>query len=377
LLSNHLSLANMINDRLTELLSRKLAGEATDTEVQELQQWLQSHPGDQYFAEILHTYWRHHRSSQPLQDHTPDQHFAHILEMATEQPALQHEQEFARPGILRRILRVAAAAAIIGAIAGTIWMLIPAKQHDVIAAQPKINEVVAGRGIRSKMVLPDGTQVWLNSDSKLQYSTSFSGDTREVELEGEAFFDVVKDPAHPFIVHTSAIDIKVLGTAFNVKSYSQDKTIETTLIHGLIEVTNKTKPELPKIILKPKEKLVFNKFAGMESGSADMADLNKKTGTAAAAIAITALPPHIADTSLVETSWVYNRLIFEGDTFREVAVKMERWFNTRIHFRNEKVANYRLSGSFDKESVEEALQALQYIAQFQYKINNNEVEITD
>jgi ferric-dicitrate binding protein FerR (iron transport regulator) len=369
----------MMNDRLTELLSRKLAGEATDAEMQELQQWLQLHPGDQYFAELLHTYWHHHRSSRPLQDHTPDQHFAHILEMATLQPESQPEQEFARPGILRRILKIAAAAAIAGAIAGTVWALIPKKQHDVIAAQPKVNEVVAGRGIRSKMVLPDGTQVWLNSDSKLQYSASFSDSTREVELEGEAFFDVVKDPAHPFIVHTSAIDIKVLGTAFNVKSYSQDKTIETTLIHGLIEVTNRTKPELPKIILKPKEKLVFNKFAGAEPTGADMADLNTGTGTgtAAAAIAITALPPHIADTSRVETSWVYNRLIFEGDTFQEVAVKMERWFNTRIHFRNEKIANYRLSGSFDKESVEEALQALQYIAPFQYKINNNEVEITD
>ncbi|MCG2616120.1 FecR domain-containing protein [Terrimonas sp. NA20] len=363
----------MMNDRLTELLSRNLAGEATDAEVQELQQWLQLHPGDQYFAEILHTYWQHHRAVQPLQDHTPDQHFAHILEMATGQP----EQEFARPGILRRMFRIAAAAAIVAAIAGTVWALIPRKQHDVIAAQPKVNEVVAGRGIRSKMVLPDGTQVWLNSDSKLQYSAGFSDSTREVELEGEAFFDVVKDPAHPFIVHTSAIDIKVLGTAFNVKSYSQDKTIETTLIHGLIEVTNKTKPELPKIILKPKEKLVFNKFAGAESAGADRADLTVRTGTAAAAIAITALPAHIADTSLVETSWVYNRLIFEGDTFQDVAVKMERWFNTRIHFRNEKVSKYRLSGSFDKESVEEALQALQYIAPFQYKINNNEVEITD
>ena len=365
-----------MNDRLTELLSRNLAGEATDAEMQELQYLLQSRPGDQYFAEILHTYWHHHRSSQPLQDHTPDQHFAHILEMATEQSGQQPEQEFARPGILRRILKITAAAAMAAAIAGTVWALIPKKQTDVIAVQPKINEVVAGRGIRSKMVLPDGTQVWLNSDSKLQYSAGFSDSTREVELEGEAFFDVVKDPAHPFIVHTSAIDIKVLGTAFNVKSYAQDKTIETTLIHGLIEVTNKTKPELPKIILKPKEKLVFNKFAGMEAKGADIADLQTKTGIAAA-IAITALPQHIADTALIETSWIYNRLIFEGDTFREVAVKMERWFNTRIQFKNEKIANYRLSGSFDKESVEEALQALQYIAPFQYKINNNEVEITD
>jgi transmembrane sensor len=362
----------MINDRLTELLSRKLSGEATPAEMQELQHWLQSNPGDQYFAEILHTYW-HHRSDQYLQDHTPDQHFAHILEMASEQR--QAVPSFAKPGILRRIGRIAAAAAIAGAIAGTVWAMIPSSKTADPIAELKKNEVVAGRGIRSRMVLPDGTQVWLNSDSKLQYAEDFRGATREVVLEGEAFFDVVKDPAHPFIVHTSAIDIRVLGTAFNVKSYPQEKTIEATLIHGLIEVINKNKPEAPKIILRPKEKLVFNKFAG--GADEELVKEDAKPEEKVVNIAITALPVNVADTSLIETSWVYNRLVFEGDTFREVALKMERWFNVKIDFKNEKVASYRLQGSFEHEDIAQALQALKYIAPFNYKINNNEVEITD
>lgn len=365
----------MNNDRLTELLSRKLSGEATAAELQELQRWLQSNPGDQYFTEILLTYW-HHRPDQHVSlDHAPDQHFAHILEMAAEEPVPGR-----KPALLRRIGKFAAAAVLLTAVAGGVWVLMPKKMNRVLSADSKRNEVVAGKGIRSKMVLPDGTQVWLNSDSKLQYAESFSGTTREVSLEGEAFFDVVKDAKRPFIVHTSAIDIKVLGTSFNVKSYPQEKTIEATLIHGMIEVINKNKPLAPKIILRPKEKLVFNKLAEeineLPAGN-QRENIRKDTSNKIMAIAITALPPNVADSALTETSWVYNRLLFEGDSFREVAVKMERWFNIKINFKNEKVANYRLSGSFDRETIDEALQALKYIAPFNYKINNNEVDITD
>jgi ferric-dicitrate binding protein FerR (iron transport regulator) len=146
----------------------------------------------------------------------------------------------------------------------------------------------------------------------------------------------------------------------------------------MIEVTNKNKPEAPKIILKPKEKLVFSKTANAVADSV----AKRKAGIVSApeiatAISIMKLPQNVADTSFIETSWVYNRLIFEGETFSEVATKMERWYNIRINFRNKKLADYRLSGSFDNESIGEALQALRYIAPFNYKIDNNEVEITD
>jgi ferric-dicitrate binding protein FerR (iron transport regulator) len=91
----------------------------------------------------------------------------------------------------------------------------------------------------------------VNSGSKLTYEGNFKGNLREVRLDGEAYFDVVKDALHPFIVHTSGIDIKVLGTAFNVKAYKVDRTIEATLIHGSIEVINQNQPGAPKIMLKP------------------------------------------------------------------------------------------------------------------------------
>lgn len=357
----------MINNRLAELLSRKLSGEATAAELQELHNALQTNQEDQYLSEILTTYWNSRSDQATAVDTTADEHFAHILEMAGEHTVV--DMQARKRSILFRRITIAAACAML-LLAGS-WIFFGEGTRPAVAAELKQNEVVAGRGIRSRMLLPDGTQVWLNSDSKLQYTGNFTGELREVTLEGEAYFDVVRDPKRPFIVHTSAIDIHVLGTAFNVKSYPQDKTIETTLIHGMVVVTNRNKPEVPRITLRPKEKLVFNKEKDISVST------EPKASRAGSAIAITALPHNIADSSLAETSWVYNRLIFEGETFAQLAVKMERWFNVKIDFRNEKIANYRVEGSFEDENIEQALRALQYIAPFNFKIKNNEVEITE
>ena len=123
----------MNNDRLTELLSRKLSGEATATEIEELQHWLQSNPGDQYFTEILLTYW-HHRPDQHVSlDHAPDQHFAHILEMAAD----PEEEPAPRPGLLRRIGKLAVAATLLAAIAGGAWMFMQAGCLQLMSREMK------------------------------------------------------------------------------------------------------------------------------------------------------------------------------------------------------------------------------------------------
>lgn len=363
----------MMKERLAELLSRKLSGEATADELQGLEDWLQTHPDDQYFSDMLFNYWNSYHVVSPVVETSSDQHFAHILEMAAEQEHLPVTLWPQKGSIVRLMKRMAAAVCIVCVVGFPVWLLAKKKQVVLPATQ---NEVVASKGARSKIILPDGTQVWLNSDSKIQYAPTFNDTVREVTLDGEAYFDVVKNPRRPFIVHTSSIDIRVLGTAFNVKSYAQDKTIETTLIHGAVEISNKEMPHQARIILRPKEKLIFNKPATfIEKGNAS-APVNIRDEKTTTGISIVALPRNLADTSLTETSWIYNRLIFEGDTFNELAVKMERWFNVKIRFKDDKLDSYRLRGVFEEENVEEALKALQLIVPFNYKIENNEIEIT-
>jgi ferric-dicitrate binding protein FerR (iron transport regulator) len=234
--------------------------------------------------------------------------------------------------------------------------------------------VLSRAGARTKLVLPDGTKVWLNSSSKLKYAQLIGGLTREVELEGEAFFDVAKDPQRPFIVHADSLEIKVLGTTFTIKSYPQDPTIEATLLQGAIEIIRKDNPNTPHVILKPNEKLVFSKHLPPALAHSPDSMIHQPM-PAPTDMAVNSLPRNIPDSEKVETGWVYNKLVFDGDSFKELAVKMERWYNVNIIFKDPRLYTYHFAGSFAHESIQEALNALQLTAGFTYKIKGNEIEL--
>lgn len=255
------------------------------------------------------------------------------------------------------------------------------KKEIAIENDKHFNEITVKLGTKTKVQLPDGSHVWVNSDSKLTYAETFTGPTRDIYLEGEAYFDVVKDAKHPFIVHTSGIDIRVLGTAFNVKAYKAEPTIEATLVHGLIEVTKTNQPEASKILLHPHEKLIFDKKANEQSvikpgmNAAESAIAQDRPINPS--ITITPLSKSLADSALIETSWVYNRLSFEEEKFEDLAKKIERWFNVEITINNNKIRSYRTTGSFENETVDEALKELQYLVPFNYQINGRNITITN
>lgn len=235
-----------------------------------------------------------------------------------------------------------------------------------------LNEVSISPGSRSKIQLPDGSHVWINSSSKISYSKSFSSKSREVYLNGEAYFDVVHDPSHPFIVHTAAIDVKALGTAFNVKAYSNDPTVEATLIHGSIEISRPGQPDAPKILLKPHEKLVLNRNPEPRV-TGETAKTSRIEYTNAASVFL--LKRNRPDSEIVETAWVYNKLAFEDEKLRDITRKMENWYKVKITIESSRLGDYTLTGSFIKENIEEALKMLQYLVPFKYSIQGNEVRI--
>ena len=353
-------------------MAKVLNNEASATERDELFDLLQQDLSLQQQFELLNRIWKE-KETDLKDEEDARQHILKIINRA-ETEADTQEISIARRRRRRRL--AATAALLLVAIVTASWMYthrpLPREQAD---ENNKAEALVAQNGSRTRSQLPDGTTVWLNVGSKLFFENDFSGDSREVRLEGEAFFDVVKNSSRPFIVHTGGIDIKVLGTAFNVKAYPEDKTVETTLYRGLVQVFREKDRDKTLIELKPNEKLVLPREA-VDSP----ADVSEKEQSPVATAPRRFLLTHIDSTKKederFETAWLYSRLEFRGDNFEELARKLERWYNVTIVFTDEKVKQLNFNGSFEKETIDQAFRAMQEaLPLFKYSINNHEISV--
>ncbi|MBC9913606.1 FecR family protein [Chitinophaga varians] len=241
------------------------------------------------------------------------------------------------------------AAAVVALIAGSTWGIVYRYQHQstFISADASI--------IQRR--LPDGTAVWLNKKSKL---TCYPGDDRTVSLEGEAFFDVAKNPAHPFVIHTERMDITVLGTTFNVKAYKNDVSDETLLVSGAVEITLREQ-ESSKIRLRPNEKIILHTSSSKQHPTTVYEVKNSVANQ---------------DSTLNETLWRENKLVFSHETFEQIAVKMERWYGVNIHIQDPSLKKLLFTAIFENETVDQTLTALQLSAPFHYQINQQDIFIT-
>ncbi|MFT3826406.1 MAG: FecR domain-containing protein [Chitinophagaceae bacterium] len=376
----------MSRERIWLLASKKLAHESTPEELQELEQLLRLDPDLHYPLQHITDIWQ---LPARLPRDAEDVFHRHIERMKATGADWQEENRVAegeetgnaRPAGTRYFKKVLAGICVMAVmvVAGMIFykkgtdreaaVVIRNHYEANAVADADRAEVATRNGSKRKVVLPDGTQVWLNAGSKLLYNKDFGQGTREAQLTGEAYFDVVKNPQQPFIIHTRDIDIKVLGTAFNVRSYPDEQRTETSLIHGRIEVGILNRPN-EKIILKPNEKLVVT--GDTQSAVADV----ERAPTPM--VSIGRLTYEKKDSTVVETAWVYNKLLFNDESFDAIAKKMERWYGVSIEFEDSSVEQLRFSGVFESEPLVVALEALHISdgKSFHYSINGKHVIIT-
>ena len=252
---------------------------------------------------------------------------------------------------------------------------LPVRLHPLCKITNKVPEKIVSQvstknGSKTNLILPDGTKVWLNAGSTITYDSSYGRALREVALTGEAFFDVVKNKEKPFIIHASKINIKVLGTQFNVRSYPTDNTTEASLIRGSIEVTFKDKPN-DKVILKPNEKIVIDNGRNPEDVLESFRRNHHEKIHELPGVGIKKLTYEYKTGTIIETSWVENKLIFQDESFEDLARQLERWYGVSIIFKNNKLKENRLTGSFKNETIKQALDALKFTASFNYGMDNN------
>lgn len=355
-------------------MAKALNSEASPEESEELSVLLKQDDTVQQQFELLSRIWKE-KGQGVDDDGNARKLILKIIDKAQAQADSEHSEEemlIARRRSRRhRRMFFTTASAIFIITAGLFFW----NNQKTDADQAKKPEtLVVNKGSRSRFLLSDGTTVWLNAGSKLFYESDFSGATREVRLEGEAFFDVIKNPKKPFIVHASSIDIRVLGTAFNVKSYPEDKNVETTLYRGLVNVVRTGDPAKKIIRLIPNQKLVLPKQAANESENLSE-KITLPTKASPGSFTITHIDSTKKESERFETAWLYSRLEFRGDSFEELALKLERWYNVTISFTDEKVKQLTVTGSFENETVEQAMAALKEAFPINYKISDHEIFI--
>ena len=356
-------------------MAKKMDKSASPDELEELMGLLAEHPSHAFFHELVHTL-------RGNQDHleliTPREE---LVDHGWQDLAGKLNERRVRTGVLRRLgagSRWVAAAVFLGIlVTGVIlyYRKAPA-QTGVEGTTPRV--AYAGLGATRQIVLSDGTRVWLNAGSRLTYPSAFPADHREVKLEGEAFFDVAKSSKAPFSVHAGKITIGVLGTSFNVKAYNGDKDIETTLITGKVQVTLDNEPEKP-ILLSPHEKLtVVNDTDDVRKEQpAGNKDLEPRRAYNALRYQVQALPNSGSNgvTGVIETAWLNNKLVVNDEAFETVAHMLERRYDVRIQFEDERLMQEHISGVFEKESIDEVLHILKMTTGFNYRIEGKTIYI--
>lgn len=218
-----------------------------------------------------------------------------------------------------------------------------ATPEDAINKQTNnYNELIVPKGGEYTLTLSDGTKVWLNSQSKLKYPVAFNNINREVYLEGEAYFEVTKDPHHPFHVNAKdRITIEVLGTSFNVRSYPDENKVETVLEEGSVRMSKGKE----KVMLFPGYKAVYQPEKGFE-----MASVNTE----------------------LYTAWRYGQYIFVDESVENILKQLSRWYNIEVFYSDEKARSVIFSGDVRKyNDITTLLEAMEIAGGIHFKINGN------
>ena len=306
-------------------INKYFSGEASEKEIREIFDWMQSSAENKKELISYKKIWAMTLSSNENLDESWSRLFVRNTKIQR------------NTSLIRNALKYAAVAIIIFSL-GIITHYLLAPQNLTYLTDTLV-EVPAGQ--MSKVILPDGTTVQLNSASTLIYSSKFNSRERIVRLDGEAFFDVAKDKAHPFLVQTKRLDFKVYGTSFNIQAYNEDEKTYATLVEGSLGVLGKDGKEYSRLV--PGDHVSYY-------SNTNKLDLSK------------------TDVDLY-TSWKDGIITFRNKSLAEIAREIERWYNVEIVIENEKLANENYMGTIMKSKpIDQILEVFRLTSSLKYRI---------
>jgi len=330
------NLIKMPEEVYISLIFKELKGETSTEESQQLDRWINDNPENQ---KIYTELWSAFALSSPdIDPFNPDK------EAAWSKIMKKIVRSSKSNSWITQFSRIAAAAVLfflIGIAAEYMWT-----EKFQTNFNSQYSTVVVPEGQKSMVFLPDSSSVWLNSGSSLKYKTSFNSKIREVELEGEAFFEVRKDKSKMFKVTAGSVNVEVYGTSFDVKNYKEEKKLEVTVESGNVGV-------------------IRDGVRVAELVKGKQVSINEETNTML-----------LSDANVdVVKAWKNNELIFDGTSFEEVIRYLERWYGVKITIEEKMKKRHNYTFKIKTESLTELLKLLQVITPLQYKIDGKNVTI--
>ncbi|HEY8957719.1 FecR family protein [Chitinophaga sp.] len=215
-----------------------------------------------------------------------------------------------------------------------------------VATEITYNTIATPNGGEYEVILPDGSHVWLNAASSIRFPAAFTGNTRQVEINGEAYLEVVKNAKAPFIVVSGKHSVEVLGTAFNIHSYPKEENIATTLIKGSIRIVAGKNTK----VLQPGQQSLVSRNAG---------DIR--------------LAPEVNMEEVL--AWRNGKFIFDDTNMKTVVSQLERWYDVSINYTG--MEDYRFNGEISRNvSLSKVLKMMELTSNIHYKINDRNIYMT-
>lgn len=317
-----------------QLLQKFLSGSISDQELKRLFLWLNSKKGNLEYEMLSNNQWLSNEF-EAIEHIDSSTLFSGIEARMKEKQLLGRKQFLIR-------FRNAAAIFILGLIIPLMYFMVlnPQKAGKQVVY---LRESLSNEKVR-KMTLPDGTAVWLISGSTIKYPANFSGEkTRNVEVTGEAFFEVARDSRQPFILDMGEVGLKVAGTSFNVMNYGDEDQVKVVLRNGKVDLfEGKYNPDKPSVPVSPGQIAVYKKDeAGFRVNSADVAKY---------------------------TSWIGGTLLFRDDPLSEVLKKLGRWYNIAIEINDPGVSDFPFTATIRNENLDQVVDLLQFSTPFHYSV---------
>ena len=334
------------------LYCKKVSGDATAEELLWLEEMQKNDLELKNQYNLLEQYWAHHDHVSNIQVEEALQKVLIQVQLSKSEINYNSKPVAAPPGKKIFLGVITWATGLAAVLLVVLFIKQNQSAHTIMADNHRLEKKQNSKGTKSIIELADGSKIWLNADSKIEYPSAFEGTTREVSLNGEAYFEVAKNPEKPFIIHLANGTVRVLGTSFNIKAYDNKSNVETSVLTGkvaFIPAYKNSKKIRDTIFILPDNKLSYIPKTGLIAVQHTKAKDDK--------------------------AWTEGKLIFKAMRLEDIAIDLERNFGKKVFFKEDALKEYILTGTFSNNTLEEIMFYLSKTKGFVYKINDNEMII--